>query len=243
MIRVGTAGWSIPAPLRDRFPPAETLLHRYAQVFGAVEINSSFYRPHRPATYARWGASTPAAFRFAVKAPKTVTHERRLIDVAAPLDRFLDETAALETRRGPVLIQLPPSLALDARVADAFLALLRGRYDGDAVLEPRHASWFTAEADAVLTRYGVARVAADPALSDAAARPGGWSGLQYWRLHGSPQIYASAYGLARLDALAARLSGPAWVVFDNTQFGAAAADALLLQERLRGAAPDAKLGA
>lgn len=241
MIRIGTAGWSVPTPLRERFPPAGPILQRYAVVFDGVEINSSFYRPHKPETYARWAASTPEDFRFAVKTPKTITHVRRLVDAAEPLGRFLDETEALGVRRGPVLIQLPPSLRFDPAVADSFLDGLRVRYEGEAVVEPRHASWFTAEADALLVRWRIARVAADPGLSDAARAPGGWSGLQYWRLHGSPRIYATAYGRERLETMAARLVGPAWVVFDNTMFGAAADDALILQAILRGAAPDAKL--
>ena len=206
-----------------------------------MEINSSFYRPHKPETYARWAASTPEKFRFAVKAPKTVTHERRLFDARPLLDRFLAESAALGAKRGPVLIQLPPSLRLDRAIAESFLDYLRARYDGEAVLEPRHASWLTPEADALLVRWRVARVAADPALSDAAHAPGGWPGLQYWRLHGSPRIYATGYGCDRLDALATRFVGPAWVIFDNTMFGAATADALILQAILRGDVPDAKL--
>ena len=241
MIRIGTAGWSVPTPLRDRFPAEGPILQRYAAVFDGVEINSSFYRPHKPETYARWAASTPEGFRFAVKAPKTVTHERRLVDVAEPLGRFLDESAALGARRGPVLIQLPPSLGFDPAVAESFLAALRARYDGEAVLEPRHASWFTPEADTLLVRRRIARVAADPALSDAARTPGGWSGVPYWRLHGSPRIYATAYGRERLEALSAHLVSPAWVIFDNTTFGAATADALILQAILRSQAQDAKL--
>ena len=81
----------------------------------AVEINSSFYRPHRPSTYARWAAETPEGFPFAVKLPKEITHKRRLVDVAEPLDRFLAETAALGPKRGPLLVQLPPSLRLRCR--------------------------------------------------------------------------------------------------------------------------------
>ncbi len=77
-IRIGTAGWSIPKEHAAAFPAEGSHLQRYAQVFGAVEINSSFYRPHRRTTYERWAASVPEAFRFAVKVPKTITHEHRL---------------------------------------------------------------------------------------------------------------------------------------------------------------------
>ena len=100
-IRVGCAGWSIPKEHAGRFPEDGSHLARYAERFPAVEINSSFYRPHRPSTYARWAAETPEGFAFAVKVPKEITHTRRLVDADEPLDRFLDETAALGDKRGP----------------------------------------------------------------------------------------------------------------------------------------------
>ena len=83
---VGYAGWSIPRQYAEHFPEQGAHLERYAQRLTAVEINSSFYRPHRPATYARWAAVVPEAFKFAVKVPKEITHTRRLRDVAVPLE-------------------------------------------------------------------------------------------------------------------------------------------------------------
>jgi uncharacterized protein YecE (DUF72 family) len=227
--RVGTAGWTLPRDVRDRFPPAGTQLERYAARFAGVEINSSFYRPHRPSTYARWAASVPAGFRFALKLPKEITHTRRFVDCAEPLDRFLAESAALEEKRGVLLVQLPPSFAYDAGRADAFFTLLRGRHPGLVACEPRHASWFAPDADAALRAFAVARVAADPAPVPPAAVPGGWDGFAYHRLHGSPRMYYSAYDDAALRALAQRLgaaAAPAWCVFDNTTLGAATANAL-----------------
>src|SRR6476620_9198879 len=90
-VYVGCAGWSIPKEHAGRFPAGGSHLERYAGRFNAVEINSSFYRPHRPETYARWAASVPESFQFAVKIPKEMTHTRRLRDVADPLARFLSE--------------------------------------------------------------------------------------------------------------------------------------------------------
>src|ERR1700749_132945 len=121
MQRVGTAGWSIPKTVGDAFPSPGSHLTRYAARFSAVEINSSFYRPHRPATYARWAASVQASFRFSVKLPRTITHERRLLECDDLLARFADEVANLGEKRGPVLIQLPPSLAFEASIAGRFL--------------------------------------------------------------------------------------------------------------------------
>ena len=81
-IRTGTAAWSIPKEHAAPFPVAGSHLERYGAVLNAVEINSSFYRPHRTTTYERWAASVPEDFRFAVKVPKAITHEHRLKDVA-----------------------------------------------------------------------------------------------------------------------------------------------------------------
>jgi uncharacterized protein YecE (DUF72 family) len=229
-VYVGCAGWNLPR--------AGSHLERYAAVFPAVEINSSFYRPHRPATYARWAASVPADFRFSVKVPRAITHERRLKESDALLDAFLAEATALGPSLGCLLVQLPPSLTLDARAAESFLAALRARYAGAVAAEPRHASWFAPDAERLLGEYRVARVAADPARVPAAAEPGGWPGLVYYRLHGSPEMYYSAYAAAYLDALAERLTAlarsdvPAWCIFDNTALGAATRNALELLERL-----------
>ena len=77
-IRIGCAGWNLPKAHADAFPPEGSHLERYAGVFDSVEINSSFYRSHRAQTYARWAASVPPTFRFAVKLPCTITHAHRL---------------------------------------------------------------------------------------------------------------------------------------------------------------------
>ncbi|HEX8232239.1 MAG TPA: DUF72 domain-containing protein [Caulobacteraceae bacterium] len=231
-LQIGTAGWAIPRAIAERFPEDGGGLERYAARFNAAEINSTFYRSHRPATYARWRDSTPPAFRFAVKCPRAITHDAKLLDTQARLERFLSEAGLLGEKLGPVLVQLPPSLAFDAAVAERFFSGLRAAFAGGAACEPRHPSWFEAEADALLEAHRVARVAADPARHPMAGEPGGWRGLAYWRLHGSPVMYRSAYDETRLRALAERLCagrGETWCVFDNTTTGAAAANALDLK--------------
>ena len=237
MIRIGTAGWTIPRRHAQHFPAEGSGLQRYAAQFDAAEINSTFYRSHKPQTYARWVASVPESFRFAVKIPKSITHERRLVDVTELVERFAEEVAALGSNLGPVLVQLPPSLALDAAIAQEFLRTLRKRIKGPIALEPRHATWFTAEADRVLIDSNVARVAADPARVPAAALPGGATSLAYFRLHGSPRMYYSEYDTAFLNALFAAMRGTAaedtWCIFDNTVSGAAAGNALTLRQAMR----------
>lgn len=234
-MRIGTAGWSIPRAVAEAFPAEGSGLERYAAVFDAVEINSTFYRPHRASTFERWAATTPAGFRFAVKVPKAITHDARLEKPSAALHAFLDQVAPLGDKLGPVLVQLPPSLVYERRTLESFLRALRKRHDGEAVFEPRHPSWFTGEADAQLAGASVARVAADPAKVPAAAEPGGAPDLAYWRWHGSPRLYWSAYGDARLRPLAERLGEGkrTWVIFDNTASGAAADDALKLRKMLQ----------
>ncbi len=191
-----------------------------------------------PATYARWAAGVPPGFRFAVKLSREISHIRRLVAATAPLERFLSEIQALGDRLGPLLVQLPPSLRCDEAVAGTFLESLRAHFDGDVVCEPRHPTWFTDQVDAMLTRFRVARVAADPASVPAAAVPGGWPGIVYHRLHGSPKMYYSGYSAECLDGIARMMRERAahtreiWCIFDNTAVGKAAEDALSLLGRL-----------
>jgi uncharacterized protein YecE (DUF72 family) len=237
-VLVGCAGWTLPAAVLPVLPAEGSHLERYAARFPAVEINSSFHRPHRPSTYARWGESVPAGFRFCAKLPRTITHERRLVDADDALAAFLAEAGALGGKLACLLVQLPPSLAFDPAVAERFFTLLRSATPVPAVCEPRHATWFTPEVDALLDAWRVARVAADPARVPAAAEPGGWRGTAYHRLHGSPRTYYSSYDGAYLDALAVRIRRDAaagrevWCIFDNTAAGAAAGNALDLVARL-----------
>ena len=235
--RVGTAGWSLPRVWRDAFPPEGSHLERYAARLTAAEINSSFYRQHKRAVYERWAASVPSDFRFAVKIPRAITHDQALVAADVLLEVFLDEARGLGARLGPLLVQLPPSLAFHAEHADEFFATLRGLHDGPVACEPRHASWFEPAVAAMLRHHRVARVAADPARVPEAALPGGWEGLIYHRLHGSPRIYYSDYEPARIDAIARELahSGDAaerWCIFDNTTLGAATGNALSLAAAL-----------
>src|SRR6187455_2774480 len=127
MIRVGVAGWSVSRYLTHRFPPDGTHLERYAHTFSCVEINSSFYRHHSAATYAKWAAATPPRFLFAVKLFQVITHELALCGARQLVRQFLDETAGLGRKRGPVLVQLPPSLRYDARVVGRFFDMVRER--------------------------------------------------------------------------------------------------------------------
>jgi uncharacterized protein YecE (DUF72 family) len=137
-----------------------------------------------------------------VKVPKTITHERRLVDFGRAPGRFLDECAGWAASSGPLLIQLPPSLQFDAEMCRALPRRLAQGDSAATVLEPRHPTWFETPAETLLRTFQVARVGADPAVVPAAAEPGGWPGLTYRRLHGSPVMYKTPYDDGRLEPLA-----------------------------------------
>ena len=250
-IRVGTAGWTIPRQHAPQFPGKGTHLERHAQGFNCVEVNSSFYRPHQLKTWDRWARSTPPNFRFSVKLPKAITHTAQLANCGALLLKFFDEVRGLGEKLGPVLVQLPPKLEYDEALAHEFFTTLRELHpqephSGFVALEPRHASWFTMPVDRILHSFAIARVAADPPKgSPLAATPGGWNGLCYWRLHGAPRTYYSAYDSGFLTPLSTQVQASncaeQWIIFDNTALGHATANAVELAAMLgrQEAGPDA----
>lgn len=235
MMFIGCAGWSIASASAGSFPGGGRHLERYARVFNAVEINSSFYRPHRPQTYARWAESVPADFRFAVKMPKAISHTKRLRDCGAEVQAFLDQAGCLGAKLGILLLQLPPGLPFDPGTVLPFLDDLRKRHHGSIACEPRHLSWFRASAEAALRARGITRVAADPARVPRAAAPAGDRKTEYLRLHGSPRMYYDAYSDEALVRVARRLTRRGkrtrqrWCIFDNTAAGHATDDALKLK--------------
>ncbi|MFT3966348.1 MAG: DUF72 domain-containing protein [Sphingobium sp.] len=232
--RIGTAGWAIPSAQRGQFPGEGTHLERYARRFNAVEINSSFYRPHRRATYQRWAASVPTDFQFSVKVPKAITHGHRLADCDDLVSRFVDEVQGLGDKLGVLLVQLPPSLAFAEELLPV-LDRLRHQLGKAIQCEPRHASWFTPHVAATLVRMGIGRVAADPPPVSAAEHPGEGGSLAYFRLHGAPRIYWSRYEHAALEAWSSAIFAEmakdreTWVILDNTAAGFAIENAFELQ--------------
>jgi len=237
---IGCAGWTLGRS-RESFPAEGSNLQRYALMFRAVEINSSFHRPHRTSTYERWAAAVPESFRFSVKMPKSITHDRRFVDAIPILDPFLAEVAGLGQKLGCLLVQMPPSMQLDVAIATDFFETLRSKHAGAIVVEPRHSSWFGRGPDKLFNDLKLTRVAADPAVIARAAEPGGIPATIYYRLHGSPQVYYSAYTEGYLDGLAFRLRSyaatgvPVWCIFDNTISGAATANALYLARKIAAA--------
>jgi uncharacterized protein YecE (DUF72 family) len=242
-LRIGTAGWGIANRYLDRIPSGGSHLERYARVFNAVEIDSSFTKHHRRATYERWSDSVGDDFRFAVKTPKAMTHDGSLLTGdTVVLDQFIEAIAGLGKKLGVVLVQMPPSLAFDEASVGSFFSRLLQRLPAAVAIacEPRHDSWGAAPANALLRTLRVSRVAADPARFHSDARPGGDTRLAYFRLHGQPRIYYSDYDAERLGTLADALrlatrdSNPVWCLFDNTAHGHAVGNALSIQNALLG---------
>ncbi len=238
-----------------------------AEAMDTLEVNASFYALQRPSTYQRWAEQTPDHFVFAIKGGRFITHLKKLVDVEQALANFFASgVLALGPKLGPVLWQLPARLAFDAERLDHFLGLLprtlgeaatlAGRHDDKVpadralvsaaadgplrhALEPRHDSFGSPEATALLRARDVALVLADSA--------GTWpqfdavtSDLVYVRLHGEHELYAGGYSEAALDAWAGRIRH--WVddgrdvlaYFDNDADGRAPHDAHALRERLGG---------
>jgi len=173
--------------------------------------------------------------------PKAITHKRgqALLGTAPLVDAFLGECMALGDKLGCLLAQFPPGLVFDARRANAFFGLLRRRLPAGVAIacEPRHSSWASAKSFDIWQRHQVTQVVADPAPVHAFGLDAAGEGSgrrRYWRLHGSPRMYYSAYSNETLDALSkevvqAARCGDAWVIFDNTAHGHALANALTLK--------------
>jgi uncharacterized protein YecE (DUF72 family) len=236
-VRIGISGWTYK-PWRGEFYPKDLKQKReleYASTtFNSIEINGTFYSLQRPTSFERWAAETPDDFVFSVKAPRFITHIRRLKDADAPVANFLASGIFnLGAKLGPILWQLPPNFHFKPEILESFFKLLphdteeaaarannhdkwmanRAALKPDAkrpmrhAMEIRHASFATPEFINLLRKYDVALVCADTVE---------WprlmdltSDFMYCRLHGSEVLYASGYDDASLDQWTTRVT--AWV--------------------------------
>ena len=237
-IRIGTSGWTYPEWRGSFYPkglPQKQELEHLAARVNSLELNSTFYGLRQPSHYRSWAARTPDDFVLSVKAPKLITHEKRLRDVDDDLAEFFASGVhELGTKLGPVLWQLPPFLPFKPDRVTAFLDLLP--HDVRHAVEPRHPTFDSPEFLDLLRDRGMAAVVADtagrfPLLDDPT------TDFVYARLHGSEELYVSTYGPAELDDWATRVRTWAedrdvFVYFDNTLSGAAPYNAMSLAERL-----------
>lgn len=159
---VGTSGYSYPKWRGSFYPaklPTDAMLEYYGTQFNAVEINGTFYRLPEPSAVRDWTTQVPAKFQFAIKAPQTITHRKRLKDVDRETKQLLDVVSELKKRRGPVLFGLPPNMKCDLARLDAFLEMLDRRVP--TAFEFRHVSWFTDEVFDCLRKHKAALCVAD----------------------------------------------------------------------------------
>lgn len=162
-IFLGTQGWSYRDWVGPFYPPhiqSRDYLSIYSQVFDAVELDSTFYGTPRPAQVDRWRTSTPDHFQFTAKVPRTITHDRRLVDATDDMTTFLQSITRLQHKLGAVLIQLPPDFTSAERPAlERFLARLP--HDVPFATEFRHRSWLTDETYDLLRGQGIATAITD----------------------------------------------------------------------------------
>jgi uncharacterized protein YecE (DUF72 family) len=233
-IRIGCSGWTYHHWRGAFYPdgmPQRSWFARYTETFGTVELNTSFYRLPAADTFAKWRDQAPAGFRYAVKAPRFITHMKKLRDCDEPVTEFLGRVRQLGASLGPILYQLPPRLAFDRERVETFLALLPG--DLHHVLEFRDASWIDPAVLALLDRHEIGFCVHDMAGS---TTPFWASGpLAYLRFHGGEGKYWGRYPDERLLHAADWMAEQAgsgrevWAYFNNDIHAHAIDDALTLR--------------
>lgn len=159
---VGTSGYSYKQWKGSFYPaklPPKEMLNYYAQRFATVELNNTFYRLPDESVFESWAQQVPDEFRFVIKAPRLITHRKRLKNAEAEIDHLLTAVAALQDRRGPLFFQLPPNLKKDVSLLNSFLSSIGGR--AQMAFEFRHPSWFEEEVSETLRAHGCALCSAD----------------------------------------------------------------------------------
>ena len=239
MARVGTSGWSYDhwdGVLYRPGLPARDRLSRYVEVFDTVELNASFYRWPPSASFASWRRRLPDGFELTVKAPRGLTHARRLYGPEQWIERMTAGLHELAGRRGPLLVQLPPGMQRDDERLDYFL----GRVPAwmRPVLEFRHPSWSDDSVFALLERHGAAYCVMSGAALPCILRA--TSDIVYIRLHGPDpgSLYAGSYSSEDLGWWAERIreweqaGHQVYAYFNNDGGGNAVRDAVALRAAL-----------
>ncbi len=236
-VRIGTSGWTYAHWKGVYYPenqPKAKWLEYYAQEFDTVELNATFYRLPNETTFQNWFRRTPEGFLWALKASRYITHIKRLADVNEALKRFYDLVGHLDTKLGPLLFQLPPSLKYDAHLAKTFLEHLDPSFRH--AIEVRHPSWLNNEFFRQLQDNNTAFC-----ISDTAGRyPYGeeiTADFVYIRLHGSRKLYASEYTREELEIWAGKINDwrrKTFVYFDNDFEGYAVRNAQMLKKLMAG---------
>ncbi len=218
MVRIGTSGWNYKHWKNIFYPegtPQRKWLEYYSKKMDTVEVNATFYRLPSKSTFEGWKNRTPEGFVWSVKAPREITHRRRLKDVEKPLKEFLERADVLGNKLGPVLFQLPPGLKLDMPLAVDFFEQIKSiRFP---VIEARNKSWFNDNLFDMLKSYSIALC-----ISHSSGRfpfmESITSDFIYIRLHGPGKLYASSYSDDELNMWARKIikwNKPTFVYFNN----------------------------
>jgi uncharacterized protein YecE (DUF72 family) len=237
--RVGTSGWSYDHWDGVLYPPgtpSRQRLEHYTRAFDTVELNASFYRWPREVSFVSWQRRLPPGFAMSVKAPRGLTHARRLYSPEVWVERIAASWHRLHDKRGVLLVQLPPTLERDDARLDWFL----GRFPWwvPVAVELRHPSWHDEAVFALLERHGAAYVVMSGAGLPCVLRA--TAPFVYVRLHGPSQdwLYGGSYSDADLSWWADRIgeweaSGrEVYAYFNNDGEGNAVRNALRLRELL-----------
>jgi uncharacterized protein YecE (DUF72 family) len=236
---IGTSGWTY-GHWRGNFYPADLPKSRwfghYITQFNAVEVNATFYRTFKDQVYHNWRARSPAGFRFVLKAPRTITHYKYLVDAAGEIQAFDRSAHLLEEKLGLILLQVAPGTPYDlGRLRDALQAFSD---PSKVAVEFRHESWLSEETRRLLSEVGSAYCNADSPRKPLAS----WltSGAGYLRLHGRKHWYASDYTPEELSEIAGMarqmVAGGAdqvYIFFNNDFEGYAPKNALALLAMLK----------
>lgn len=206
MLFIGTSGWQYRDWRGAFYPeklPQRLWLDYYAQRFPTAEVNNTFYRLPEKKAFETWAETVPADFRMAAKMSRYLTHIKRLKEPAEPVQRFLDRSAGLDGRLGPVLLQLPPNLRAAPDALNETLA--RFPKTVQVAVEPRHDSWWTDETRSVLERHNAALCWAD--RKNRILNPL-WrtADFGYLRLHDGTSRRPMSYGTRAIDSWLRRLS-------------------------------------
>ena len=242
---IGTSGWQYAhwrGKLYPRGLPTTRWFERYVEAFDTVELNVTFYRQPKPAVFEGWARRAPEGFLFAVKASRFLTHIRRLREPEDSVERLLEGATRLGPHLGPILVQLPPDLAVDPERLERTLAAFPR--DVRVAVEPRHSSWFTDEVRSILERHGAALCWADRRRPVTPADPS-WATARwgYVRFHSGRSMPPGCYGADALETWRRRITDgwPAdrdvFLYWNNDHRGCAPRDAA----RFAGLARDARL--
>ncbi len=235
---IGTCGWSYYSFKNFLYPseskPKEWLTI-YSQYFNTVEINVTFYKTPTARTFKKWYEETPKDFIFSVKAPKIITHLKKLKEVEDDLKTFLQTISPLKEKAKILLFQLPPSFKYNKDLFENFFKILPSDYYN--IIEIRNISFHNEEFIELLKKYKVCLC-----FSDCAGKYPSWYEVQtsdylYIRMHGSKKLYVSNYEEEELQELAKKIKSfrvkSAFIYFDNTSKGYAVPNALRLKEILK----------